>query len=133
MLDPRNPWDPVRAFAPAIRAAKSRGAVCLPQLQYPGRQVPEFLNKSPKSASDVQLRPYLNKTYGKPTPLTLEEIRELIARYVWAAESLHKAGADGIIVSSFSLLAICVERRLVQILYISSDSLHRSTAHMATL
>lgn len=100
VLDPRNPWDPVAAFAPAIRAAKSRGALCLPQLQFPGRQVPEFLNPNPKSASDVQLQPCLNKTYGKPKALTRGEIKELVGRYVWAAEVLDKAGADGIIVSS---------------------------------
>lgn len=102
VLDPRNPWDPVNAFAPSIRAAKSRGAIFLPQLQYPGRQVPEFLNPKPRSASDVQLRPCLNKTYGKPTPLTLAEIDELISRYAWAAEVMSKAGADGIIVRSRS-------------------------------
>jgi 2,4-dienoyl-CoA reductase-like NADH-dependent reductase (Old Yellow Enzyme family) len=98
ILDPRNPWDPVVAFAPAIRAAKSRGAVCLPQLQFPGRQVPEFVNKTPKSASDVQLQPSMNKTYGKPSPLTVTEIRELISRFAWAAGVLATAGADGIIV-----------------------------------
>jgi 2,4-dienoyl-CoA reductase-like NADH-dependent reductase (Old Yellow Enzyme family) len=82
-----------------MRAAKSRGAIVLPQLQFPGRQVPEFLNKEPRSASDVQLKPCLNKTYGKPKALSIGEIQELIGRYVWAAEVLAKAGADGIIVS----------------------------------
>lgn len=46
----------------------------------------------------MKLRPSLDKTYGKPTPLTLEEINELISRFAWAAEVLAKAGADGIIV-----------------------------------
>lgn len=46
----------------------------------------------------MQLKPCLNKTYGKPTALTVQEIEELTARYVWAAEVLAKAGADGIIV-----------------------------------
>lgn len=101
VLDPRNPWDPVAAFAPTVRAAKSRGAIFLPQLQYPGRQVPEFLNASPRSASDVQLRPCLNKTYGKPTPFSLAEVEELVSRYAWAAEVMAKAGADGIIVRGF--------------------------------
>lgn len=99
VLDPRNPWDPVAAFSPAIEAAKSRGAIVLPQLQYPGRQVPEFLNPEPRSASDVQLKPCLNKTYGKPKPFSIKEIEELTERYVWAAKVLAKAGADGIIVS----------------------------------
>lgn len=98
MLDINNPWDPVEAFRPAVQAAKSRGAVFLPQLQFPGRQVPEFLNPNPKSSADQQLGPCLNKTYGKPTPLTTEEIKDLVARYVWASEVLYKAGADGVIV-----------------------------------
>ncbi|KAL2212456.1 NADH oxidase [Sarocladium strictum] len=97
ILDPRNPWDPVAAFKPAIQAAKSRGAICLPQLQFPGRQVPAFVNETPMSASDVQLRPCLNKAYGKPVPLTILGIQELIERFVWAAEVLAEAGADGII------------------------------------
>jgi 2,4-dienoyl-CoA reductase-like NADH-dependent reductase (Old Yellow Enzyme family) len=104
VLDINNPWDPVEAFAPAIRAAKSRGAICLPQLQFPGRQVPEFLNKNPRSASAEQLGPCLNKTYGKPVPLTKEDIQELIGRYVWAASALAQAGADGIIVRPDRLL-----------------------------
>lgn len=97
VLDPNNPWNALEAFAPAIKAAKSRGAICLPQLQFPGRQVPEFLNKNPKSSSDHQLEPCLNKTYGKPEPLTKSEIKDLVRRYVWAAEVLAKAGADGIV------------------------------------
>ncbi|OQE25897.1 hypothetical protein PENFLA_c008G00959 [Penicillium flavigenum] len=97
VLDPNNPWDPVAAFTPAAKAAKSRGAIFLPQLQFPGCQVPEFLNKNPKSSSDQHLEPCLNKTYGKPSPLTKDEIKDLISRYVWASEVLAKAGADGII------------------------------------
>lgn len=88
----------MEAFRPAVQAAKSRGAVFLPQLQFPGRQVPKFLNPYPKSSADQQLGPCLNKTYGKPTPLSKEEIKDLIFRYVWASEVLFKAGADGIIV-----------------------------------
>jgi 2,4-dienoyl-CoA reductase-like NADH-dependent reductase (Old Yellow Enzyme family) len=51
------------------------------------------------------LQPCLNKTYGKPTPLKKAEIKELVGRYVWAAEVLAKAGADGVIVSSYPLLS----------------------------
>ena len=98
VLDINNPWDAVDAFAPAVQAAKSRGAIFLPQLQFPGRQVPEFLNANPKSSSDQQLHPCLNKMYGKPSQLTKGEIQDLVRRYVWASAVLDKAGADGIIV-----------------------------------
>lgn len=100
VLDPRNPWDPVAAFAPSIAAAKSRGAIFLAQLQFPGRQCPEFINKHPKSASDVQLQPCMDKEYEKPEALTETEIKDLINRYVWAASVMAKAGADGVMVSS---------------------------------
>lgn len=106
----KNPWDPVEAFAPAVKAAKSRGALFLPQLQFPGRQVPEFLNLAPKSSSEQQLEPCLGKTYGKPTPLTKDEIRDLVRRYAWAAEVLAKAGADGIIVRSVYIIGVWVYR-----------------------
>lgn len=43
---------------------------------------PEFLNASPKSSSDQQLDPCLNKTYGKPSRLTKAEIQDLARRYV---------------------------------------------------
>ena len=100
----------MEAFAPAVKAAKSRGAIFLPQLQFPGRQVPEFLNPNPKSSSDQQLEPCLNKTYGIPSPLTMEEIKDLVRRYVWASEILAKAGADGIIVGlSFHHTGYCLD------------------------
>jgi 2,4-dienoyl-CoA reductase-like NADH-dependent reductase (Old Yellow Enzyme family) len=106
VLDINNPWNPVEVFAPAIKAAKSRGAICLPQLQFPGRQVPEFWNKNPKSASEEHLHPCFHKTYGKPTPLTRDEIRDLIRRYSWAASVLAEAGADGIMACIlFSILS----------------------------
>jgi 2,4-dienoyl-CoA reductase-like NADH-dependent reductase (Old Yellow Enzyme family) len=69
----------------------------LPQLQYPGRQVPAFINSAPRSSSNVQLKRSLNKTYSVPTPLSKAEIKSLISRYVWASKVLAEAGADGII------------------------------------
>lgn len=60
--------------------------------------MPEFLNPNPKSSSDVQLQPCLNKEYGRPASLMKDEIKDLVRRYVWAAEVLAEAVADGIIV-----------------------------------
>ncbi|KAL7004245.1 hypothetical protein EMMF5_006190 [Cystobasidiomycetes sp. EMM_F5] len=97
VLDPSNTWNAVQAFTPAIRAAKSRGALLLAQLQFPGRQCPININPNPKAPSDIQLQPCFNKIYGKPTALTIEEIKDLQRRYVWAAQQLAKAGADGVI------------------------------------
>ncbi|KAL2858542.1 hypothetical protein BJY01DRAFT_201330 [Aspergillus pseudoustus] len=97
ILDPNNAWNAVDAFRPAIAAAMSQGAICLPQLTFPGRQVPDYVNKHPKSASDVQLGPSMDKTYGQPTPLSRDEIKDLVNRFAWAAHTVVKAGADGIV------------------------------------
>ncbi|KAL2871264.1 uncharacterized protein BJX67DRAFT_370052 [Aspergillus lucknowensis] len=97
VLDRDQPWDAVESFRPAILAAKSRGALCLPQLNFTGRQCPEFLNPNPVSSSDVKLHYCMDKSYGQPTPLSKAQIRDIIDRFVWAAETVVKAGADGII------------------------------------
>jgi 2,4-dienoyl-CoA reductase-like NADH-dependent reductase (Old Yellow Enzyme family) len=97
VLDLDNGWGAVEAFRPAVTAAKSKGALCLAQLQYPGRQVPDFMNPHPKSASSEHLGPCMNKSYGPPTPLSIDDINDLYRRYAWAAEQLMKAGADGIV------------------------------------
>ena len=98
ILDVNQSWDAIQALSPAIQAAKSNGGICLPQMTFPGRQVPEHLNTSPLSSSDVQLEPCLGMTYGRPTPLTKEGIRDLIKRFAWAAKTLAAAGADGVVV-----------------------------------
>ncbi|KAL3445390.1 hypothetical protein BJX65DRAFT_319278 [Aspergillus insuetus] len=97
VLDRDQPWDAVEAFRPAIKAAKSRGALCLPQLNFTGRQCPGFLNPNPVSSSDVQLQECMDKTYGIPTPLSKSEIQDIVDRFAWAAKTVVKAGADGII------------------------------------
>jgi hypothetical protein len=42
VLDKSNPWDPVEVYAPAFKAAKSRGAIYLPQLQLPDDRCRNF-------------------------------------------------------------------------------------------
>ena len=88
ILDRRNPWDAVEAFRPCIAAAKSRGSIFLAQLQHPGRQCPQTLSRTPVSASDVQLHPCMDKTYAKTRALTVQEIKDIVTSYVWAAACL---------------------------------------------
>lgn len=109
VLDRDQPWDAVEAFRPAIAAAKSRGALCLPQLNFTGRQCPSFLNSSPVSSSDVQLHDCMDKSYAKPTPLTKTQIQEIIGRFVWAAETVVAAGADGVIVHLPPLIYVLMQ------------------------
>lgn len=95
IIDRSNPWDPIAAFRPMILAAKSSGALCIPQISFPGRQAGLEQTSLPLSASDVQLAPSMGKSYGVPRAMTLAEIEDLIERFAWAAEVLWKAGADG--------------------------------------
>jgi 2,4-dienoyl-CoA reductase-like NADH-dependent reductase (Old Yellow Enzyme family) len=98
ILDKDNPWDPVPYYREFASIAHAHGALILAQLQFPGRQVPDFINKNPLSSSDVQLKPCLLKSYGRPRPMTQTDIDDLKQRYVWAATKLYQAGIDGIVV-----------------------------------
>jgi hypothetical protein len=44
----------------------------------------------------VQSPPLGGLTFGKPRPLTLEEIEDVVARFAYAAKVLYDAGADGV-------------------------------------
>ena len=83
----------------------------LAQLQHPGRQCPESLSRTPVSASDVQLHPCMDKTYAKPRALTVPEIKDIVEKYVWAADKLYEAGADGVIVSEPKAAGVLSETR----------------------
>lgn len=34
-------------------------------------------------------------TFGKARAMTLEEVEDLVQRFIWAAKQFHTAGADG--------------------------------------
>jgi 2,4-dienoyl-CoA reductase-like NADH-dependent reductase (Old Yellow Enzyme family) len=79
------------------KAAKSNGALIIAQLNHCGRQTPSNINAAPFSASDVQLTVRIKTSFGKPVPLTKEQIKtEVIDRFVYAALQCYEAGFDGI-------------------------------------
>ena len=67
--------------------------VCLPaceicirmQISHAGRQTPGEINMSPMSPSDVQLK-IPGRKYGKPIPMTEEDIQDVINRFVFTAK-----------------------------------------------
>lgn len=69
----------VEAFSRVAAAGKADGSLIMPQLSHAGRQVAEFVNPHPVSASDVQLtgNPF-GMSFGKPTPLTKEGIKDVV-------------------------------------------------------
>lgn len=67
------------------------------QVNHPGRQVNEKIQKYPISASDIQLEGnLLGMTFAKPRTATHEDINNVIEGFAHAAEYLDKAGFDGI-------------------------------------
>jgi 2,4-dienoyl-CoA reductase-like NADH-dependent reductase (Old Yellow Enzyme family) len=76
-----------------VEAGKSGGAAFLAQLAHAGRQTPEIVNPQPTSISDVRLD---LPGYGKPAPLTEEQIPGFIQKYVDSAKLAQDAGFDGV-------------------------------------
>ncbi|KAL5610593.1 hypothetical protein FOBRF1_006710 [Fusarium oxysporum] len=77
--------------------AKKNGSLLIAQVSHAGRQVEEWIQPNPISASDVQLVSSTpGKTYAVPKSATKEDIATVINGFAHAAEFLEKAGFDGI-------------------------------------
>ncbi|KAJ4127077.1 hypothetical protein NW768_008700 [Fusarium equiseti] len=84
-------------FKELATEAKKTGNLLIAQVSHAGRQVEEWVQPNPISASDVQLvSSSPGKTYGVPRPATKEDIANIINGFAHAAEFLEKAGFDGI-------------------------------------
>lgn len=66
------------------------------QLNHPGKQIPKFLSDEPVAPSAIALSPPLNKLFAKPRALTSAEIKEIIARFAYAASVARECGFDGV-------------------------------------
>ncbi|GAP86850.1 putative oxidoreductase [Rosellinia necatrix] len=86
-----------QAFSDLAAQAKAHGSLIVAQLSHPGRQAPDSIQPYPVSASDVHLEgTALGSTFAKPRAMTKEEIRDVVDRFGYAAEYLHRAGYDGV-------------------------------------
>lgn len=86
------------AFKNWAKVIKQDGALAVAQLSHGGRQTPITVNKTPFSASDVQLAKEVRFIgFGKPIALSVEQIRtEVIDRFVYAAKYAYETGFDGV-------------------------------------
>jgi 2,4-dienoyl-CoA reductase-like NADH-dependent reductase (Old Yellow Enzyme family) len=64
------------------------------QISHPGRQCPKMINNEPLSPSDVQLS--LLGNFGKPRPMTEDDIHDVIKRFIRSAELVKEAGFTGV-------------------------------------
>ena len=78
MYEPFETPERLEAFARVAKAAKAHGSLAIVQVSHSGRQVNELINPDPVSASDVKLGPAMGMTFGRPTPLTREGIKDVV-------------------------------------------------------
>lgn len=76
-------------------AGKRGGNHLWAQISHGGRQTQKLVNPNPKSASDVALA-LPGGQFAKPTPLTKEEIADLVKRWAIAAGACKDAGFTGV-------------------------------------
>ena len=76
------------------------------QISHAGRQTPGEINMSPMSPSDVQLK-IPGRKYGKPIPMTEEDIQDVINRFVFTAKIAREAGFDGVQLHS-AMVTFCL-------------------------
>lgn len=86
----------VKAYKPVIDAAKAHGSLVIAQVTHAGRQTSEEIVATPVSSSDVQCPPGMGMTFGKPRPLTVDEIHDIVRRFGFAAKVLYEAQCNGI-------------------------------------
>lgn len=84
------------AFKAMVRAAKANGSLFVAQLSHAGRQVAEFIQPNPISASDVKLDDRMGMSFARPRAMTQDDINKVIDEFAFAAEECHKASFDGI-------------------------------------
>lgn len=84
-------------FSAMAAAAKAHGCLAVAQVSHPGRQVENRIQKSPISASDVQLEgTIMGMSFNKPRAATEQDIADIVEGFAHAAEYLEKAGWDGV-------------------------------------
>ncbi|CAO1620275.1 unnamed protein product [Sympodiomycopsis kandeliae] len=87
-------------FKKMADAAKAHGSVYITQISHGGRQVPSDINPYPVSASDVHLNKMsgndVSSRFGKPTQLTVDQIKEVVENFAKAAEYAYKTGSHGV-------------------------------------
>lgn len=83
--------DGIRAIA---KAGTAHGSHLWMQLNHAGRQTQKAVNPSPKAPSTVGIK-MRNGRFGRPVPLTENEIIEIIDRFAYAAKTAHETGFTG--------------------------------------
>ncbi|QPC98444.1 NADH:flavin oxidoreductase/NADH oxidase family protein [Qipengyuania soli] len=95
VIDREPDEDMKRRLASWAKAATRGGNHFWAQISHGGRQTQKLVNPHPKSSSDVQLA-LPGGQFARPTPLTREEIADLVNRWAIASRALKEAGFTGV-------------------------------------
>jgi 2,4-dienoyl-CoA reductase-like NADH-dependent reductase (Old Yellow Enzyme family) len=87
--------DMAARLASWAKAATRNGNHFWAQISHGGRQTQKLVNPNPKSSSDVALA-LPGGQFGKPTPLTKDEIADLVERWAIASKACQDAGFTGV-------------------------------------
>lgn len=93
VLDEKSDLD---AFSRWSTAGKEGGCSIWMQLNHPGKQIPNFLSKTPVAPSAIPLGARLAKGFNTPRALQDVEIHDIIERFAQAASLAKKTGFDGV-------------------------------------
>jgi len=77
-------------------AGKKNGSQIWPQLNHPGKQIPNFITKEPVAPSAISLSRGLEKGFNKPRALLEEEILVIIKKFATSAKLAKDAGFTGV-------------------------------------
>ena len=83
------------ALADIAEAGKAHGSRIWVQLNHAGRQTQKMINKHPKAPSDIGLK-MGNGRFGKPVPMTADEVKRAIDGFIHAAKVCEQTGFDGV-------------------------------------
>jgi len=86
----------LEAFRRWSAAGKSNGCAIWAQLNHPGKQIPNFLAKTPVAPSAIALGGGLAKGFNTPRALEDTEIRGIVQRFAQAASLAQQTGFDGV-------------------------------------
>lgn len=93
VLDTQSDLEPFKKWA---QAGSANGSHIWPQLNHPGKQIPNFITDEPVAPSAIALENGLEKGFNKPRALTESEILDIIEKFATAAELSKKAGFTGV-------------------------------------
>ncbi|GAA0404622.1 NADH:flavin oxidoreductase/NADH oxidase family protein [Cocleimonas flava] len=86
----------LEAFRRWSSAGKMGGCAIWAQLNHPGKQIPNFLVKTPVAPSAIPLGGGLAKGFNEPRALQDAEVRDIVQRFAQAASLAKQTGFDGV-------------------------------------